>query len=456
MDISIVGTGYVGLVTGVCLAEKGHRVTCVDIDQEKIDSINAGIPPIHEKGLTELLKKHIGKGFCATSDLRQAVLDSQVTMIAVGTPFDGKTIDLSYIRAAAKQVGNALADKTDYHVTIIKSTVVPGTTSKVVCPILEEASGKHLGKDFGVGMNPEFLSEGVAVSDFLSPDRIVLGGNDERSLAVLEKLYIPFDATIPRLRVNLSTAEMIKYAANSVLATTISYANEISDLCESLGGIDVTQVMQGVHLADYFNPSVNATDKTHGRITAPITSFLEAGCGFGGSCLPKDVKALIAHGQSQGVEMPLLQAVIEINENRPAAMIALLGRTFPTLTNVRVSVLGLAFKPDTDDIRLSPALALIDLLKGRGAVVTVHDPLVKVDADARFGPPVVFADSLEDAIENCQAAMIVTRWKDYTRLPGLLAEMTAPPLIVDGRRMLDCHRVPNYEGIGLSAAQDAS
>ena len=453
MDLAIIGTGYVGLVTGVCFAEKGHRVTCVDLDAEKVARINRGEPPIFEEGLEELLQKHVNKRFRATTDLREAVLGAQLTMIAVGTPFDGKQIDLRAIQEATRQVGEAIRDEGGYHLVVIKSTVVPGTTTGVVRPLLAEASAKEAGVGFGVAMNPEFLSEGVAVNDFLKPDRIVLGCDDEQGAALLRELYEPFDPAVPRVTTNPSTAEMIKYASNSLLATLISYANEVASLCSSLGGIDASEVMYGVHLASEFRiESSNSGPVLNGQphpMIAPITSFLEAGCGFGGSCLPKDVSALVAHGKAHGNEMPLLDAVLEINRNRPAEMLGLLQRRFESLAGLRVAVLGLAFKPGTDDTRLSPALTLIELLHEAGASLTLYDPLVTADADPHFGPPARFASSLEEALAGQDAVLIVTRWDEFTSIPGLIADHAQAPVVIDGRRMIQPDAVPSYEGIGL-------
>ena len=224
MRVSIIGTGYVGLVTGACLADKCHDVLCVDIDTHKVEKINRAIPPFYENGLENLLERTINKNLVATVDLRQAVLDSEITLIAVGTPFDGNEIDLTYVREVSRQIGNVLKDKERYHAVVVKSTVVPGTTDEVVLPLLEENSGKKAGRDFGVGMNPEFLTEGQAVSDFMNPDRIVLGANDERTMQLLGELYSAFE-DVPKLKTNCKTAEMIKYSSNAMLATQISFSN---------------------------------------------------------------------------------------------------------------------------------------------------------------------------------------------------------------------------------------
>ncbi|OGI63032.1 MAG: GDP-mannose dehydrogenase, partial [Candidatus Muproteobacteria bacterium RBG_16_60_9] len=333
MKVSIIGTGYVGLVTGACFAEVGHDVVCVDVDRDKVDRINRGETPIYEVGLEDLLRRHVGKRLRATTDLRAAILASEVTFIAVGTPFDGEHVDLTFIRRAARDIGAALRDKRDFHVVVVKSTVVPGTTDGVVLPVLEESSGKRAGADFGVGMNPEFLTEGVAVSDFMEPDRIVVGGIDARTIEVLAKLYASFP-NVPIIRTNNKTAEMIKYTSNAVLAALISFSNEIGNLCARLGGVDVVDVMRGVHAARYFT-----TPMQDGRsVVAPIASFLYAGCGFGGSCLPKDVKAMVAHGEAAGQPMPLLDTVIKINSRQPQKIIEILERNFASLKGVRVCV----------------------------------------------------------------------------------------------------------------------
>ncbi|MBL8513040.1 MAG: UDP-glucose/GDP-mannose dehydrogenase family protein, partial [Betaproteobacteria bacterium] len=375
MRVSVIGTGYVGLVSGVCFAEIGHDCVCVDVDESKVRRINAGEPPIHENGLEAMLKRLIGVRLHASTDLKSAVLESDITFIAVGTPFDGQHIDLTYVREVARQIGIALREKDGYHVVVVKSTVVPGTTDKVVMPILEEASQKRAGVHFGVGMNPEFLTEGIAISDFMKPDRIVIGGSDERAVAAQREVYASF-ADIPVLVTNNATAEMIKYTSNSVLATMISFSNEMANVCSALGGIDAAEVMRGVHLARYFTTTLDDGR----RVKAPITSFLWAGCGYGGSCLPKDTKALSAHGAAHGQAMPLLDAVIETNVGQPPRLVAILEKHFPELRGVHVAVLGLAFKEDTDDMRESPSITIIRMLCDRGARITAYDPIAMPSA----------------------------------------------------------------------------
>jgi UDPglucose 6-dehydrogenase/GDP-mannose 6-dehydrogenase len=451
MRISVIGTGYVGLVSGACFAEIGHDCVCVDIDASKVERINRGQPPIHENGLEALLKRHVGTRLRATTDLRAAVQESSITFIAVGTPFDGTRIDLSYVREAARQIGEALRDKASFHTVVVKSTVVPGTTDDVVAVELARASGKRAGVDFGVGMNPEFLTEGVAVDDFMRPDRIVIGGTDARAIAMQREVYAAFRDT-PTLETNNKTAEMIKYTSNSVLATMISFANEIGNLCDALGGVDVADVMQGVHLARYFTSTLADGQ----RVKAPISSFLWAGCGYGGSCLPKDTKALSAHGVAHGQAMPLLDAVIATNLAQPARMLALLQRHFSNLSGLRVAVLGLAFKEDTDDMRESPAIPIVRQLVEQGALVTAYDPIAADAARKVLPDGVRYAASLEQALQGADAAMLVTRWDEFQRVPALLKGRADAPVLIDGRRVLAPATVPRYEGVGRRPKELAS
>ena len=445
MKVSIIGTGYVGLVTGVCLAEKGHQVVCVDVDREKVDKINQAIPPIYERGLEELLEKNVNVNLRATTDLHKSVIETDVSLIAVGTPFDGSEIDLTYIKEVSYQIGKALQDKSAYHVVVVKSTVVPGTTDDVVRPILEEASGKKAGVDFGVGMNPEFLREGEAIQDFMFSDRIVLGGIDDKSINALEELYSVFDG-VEKLRTNCKTAEMIKYTANSLLATMISFSNEIGNLCTALGGTDVVEVMRGVHLDRRLSPIMPNGD----RIVPSFTTYLEAGCGFGGSCFPKDVKALIAHGEKFGRPMRLLDAVIQINEQQPQQVLSLLKKYFPSLKGVRIAVLGLAFKPGTDDMRESPAIPIVKDLLAQEAEIKAYDPVAKQEAQKLFGNhQIAYCDDLAQALQNVQAVVLLTRWEEFRRIPELLTHLESQPLLIDGRRMLDKNSIARYDGIGL-------
>jgi UDPglucose 6-dehydrogenase/GDP-mannose 6-dehydrogenase len=444
MRISIIGTGYVGLVTGACLADKGHQVTCVDIDPKRVAALNRAESPIFEAGLEELLRRNVGKNLQATNDLAAAVRATELTLLAVGTPFNGAEIDLSFVLAATRQIGEALKHKPEYHVVVVKSTVVPGTTERHVLPALEAASGKKAGRDFGVGMNPEFLSEGEAVHDFMFPDRIVLGGIDERTIAALAEVYQPF-GDAPRLQTNPRTAEMIKYASNSLLATLISFTNELANLGAAVGGIDTVDVMRGVHLSMYFR-------SRNKEGLPPITSFLKAGCGFGGSCLPKDVSALIAHGRNAGAPTRLLEAVIQTNLEQPARTVALLQKHWPNLKGRRVAVLGLSFKPETSDVRESPAFPILRALLKAGAQVSAFDPVAIDEAKKAFPDAgVSYGENLEATLRDIEAVVVVTPWKEFAGVPAMLRSRQPAPLFVDGRRAYDPQKegIANYEGIGL-------
>jgi len=450
MKISVIGTGYVGLVSGVCLAELGHAVVCVDVDSGKVDQINRGQSPIYEPGLEDLLTKHIGKNFSAATDLRSAVIETGLSLVTVGTPYRGDKIDLTYIRKVSQEIGAALRVKEEYHVVAVKSTVVPGTTDQVVLPILENASGKKAGPDFGLGMNPEFLREGEAVSDFMTPDRIVIGAIDEKSLNALETLYSCFPE-VEKVRTNTKTAEMIKYTSNCLLATLISFSNEIANLCSAMkSGVDVVDVMRAVHLDKRISPVLPAG----GRITPGITQFIEAGCGFGGSCFPKDVRALISYGEEQGQSMNLMKEVIRINEQQPGQILRMIDAVFPDLRNIRIGILGLAFKPGTDDIRESPALSVVLQLLAKGAAIKTFDPVATENAQKFFSDErIMYCNSMQQAVEGTDAVVLMTRWEEFAKLPELLKEIVPQPIVIDGRRMLEKSRIKTYLGIGLGSPQ---
>ena len=444
MKVSIIGAGYVGLVTGVCLAEKGHQVVCVDVNQERVEKINQAISPIYERGLEGLLKKNIKVNLEATTNLYKSIVETEISLIAVGTPFVNNEIDLTYIKEVSHQIGQALKEKSTYHLVVIKSTVVPGTTDTVVLPILEKASGKKAGIHFGVAMNPEFLREGEAIQDFMFPDRIILGGMDEKSIEILGKLYCSFDR-VDTLRTNNKTAEMIKYTSNSLLATMISFSNEIGNLCASIGDIDVVDVMKGVHLDKRLSP-IMPDGK---RVVPSFTAYLEAGCGFGGSCFPKDVKALIAHGKKFGSQMRLLDAVIQINEQQPGQILLILKKHFPVLSGIRIAVLGLSFKPNTDDLRESPSIPIVKYLIVQNAIVKAYDPIAGHEAYQLFGDTIEFCNDLGQTIKDVQAIVLLTRWEEFKKIPEMMIHLNTQPLFIDGRRMLDKYHIKRYEGIGL-------
>ncbi len=449
MRISIIGAGYVGLVTGACLAEKGHDVVCVDLDAAKVEKINCAVAPIYEKGLEELLRRNVLHRLRATTDLRQAVLNTEVSFLAVGTPSNEAGIDLTILRQATQDIGVALRDKNDYHVVAVKSTVIPGTTDTVVRPLLEEVSSKKAGRDFGVGMTPEFLREGEAISDCMAPDRIVLGAMDERTLEVLVRIFKVFSG-VPQIHTSNKTAEMVKYATNSMLATLISFSNEIANLCASVPGIDAAEVFRGVHL----DRRLTTVDGTQTR-SAGITEYVWHGLGYGGSCLPKDVKALREFGQQLEVAMPLLDAVVATNSSQPLRLVAALEREMK-LTGQRVAVLGLAFKPGTDDLRDSPALPVVKALLSRGARVVAHDPVAM--PVARFHPgfsEVDLAADWQNALRGADDCCLVTRWPEYAAIqPQDFVALMRNPLVVDGRGLFDPHAFAaagvTWRGIGYT------
>lgn len=444
MNISIIGTGYVGLVSGACLAEVGHKVICVDNNKQKIAAISDGQSPIHEAGLNQILSRQIGSSLTGSTDLTSAVEQTDITIIAVGTPFDGRRIDLSFVETVTSQIGRALRGKDDFHIVVVKSTLVPGTTDGVVKDILENTSGKIVSVDIGLSMNPEFLTEGTAVSDFMKPDRIVIGSSDNRTREVMKQVYAPFrEAEV--LYTNNKTAEMIKYASNSVLATMISFSNEIAALCSAIGDIDVVDVMKGVHAAAYFTTRADNAEP----VQAGITSFLGAGCGFGGSCLPKDVSALAAQGEELGLPMNMLNSVMSINGAQPGRVYSLIKKHLESLSGIRVAILGLAFKPETDDVRKSPAFPIIELLRGEGALIIAYDPIATENAQRVLGDDSIhYVNSMEDAVRDADVVVLVTAWPEFLNLPNIVSG-ERQPIIVDGRRILKKGDYSRYEGIGL-------
>ena len=445
MLVSVIGAGYVGLVSGACLAEKGHSVILVDHDRNKVDAINRSSSPIHEEGLDRLLKTNSGRRLWATTDLARAIHETEISLISVGTPTNENRIDLGQLREISVAIGHALRDKTAYHVIIVKSTVVPGTTDDLVIPLIEGASGKKAGVDFGIGVNPEFLREGVAVLDFMYPDRIIAGAIDEATHSSMHVLYEPF-FPVTFFKTNNKTAEMIKYASNALLATLISFSNEIGNLGSLIGDIDAVDVMHGILLDKRISPF--AEDGK--RISPGIVSYLEVGCGFGGSCLPKDVRALIAHGENFNNPMRLLRAVNAINSEQPNEIISRLLKHYPSLQDVKIAVLGLAFKAGTDDMRESPAIPIVNRLVREGASIIAFDPASVSRARKVFaGMGILYESSLEKAICEAEVVIVLTKCPEFLELPKALLKMGKEPLVIDGRRMLQKETIARYEGIGV-------
>ncbi len=423
MNISVIGTGYVGLTTAVGFAVQGHKVYCVDIDENKIDLIKSGKAPIFEENLEENLKKVLDKGLLIpTTGLSSAIQDTDISFICVGTPSnDDGSIDLKYIYKASEDAGGQiLKDKDEYHVFVIKSTVVPGTTEEAL-KVIEKASGKKCGSDFGMCMTPEFLQEGKAMKDFFEPSRVVIGSFDKKSLDTVKQLYKYTDA--PLVECDLKTAEMIKYASNSLLATKISFSNEIGNICKKLG-IDTYKVMEGVGLDNRISPK-----------------FLNSGCGFGGSCFPKDVKALIAKAKELGCTAKILDEIMNTNETQKTIVVDMLKDKLD-IKGKTVSLLGLAFKQDTDDIREAPAINVIKALLDSGATVKAYDP--KAEENMRHVyPDIIYTKSAKDALKDADACIVLTEWKEFESLED--NDFNGIP-IIEGRKVLSSS-IKNKEGI---------
>jgi len=421
--ISIAGTGYVGLATAVGFASKGCKVIASTHDPEKAALINKGVPPFYEVGFEELLRKVVEKGYLkCVLDSGEAVLDTDTTFITVGTPSqrDG-SIDLQYIQRSAREIGEALKRKNTYHLVVVKSTVVPGTTENVVRPITEKHSGKRCGPGFGLCMTPEFLREGSALHDTLHPDRIIIGEYDDKSGDALESLYTQFykEELTPIIRTNLPTAELIKYANNSFLATKISFINTIANVCEKIPGADVTMVAKGIGLDQRINPR-----------------FLRAGLGYGGSCFPKDVKALIAFSKVQGYDSMLLNAVEDVNNAQPYRAVELVRKLVGDLEGKRIAILGLAFKPNTDDMREAVSIKIVKKLLEEGARVTVYDPFSMKNAKEIFGARVTYASTATECFTDADGCILVTEWDEFKTLnPEDFIKHMQKPVIIDGRRI---------------------
>ena len=425
MRVAIIGAGYVGLVTGVGLSKHGNEVTLVDIDEQRVKMINQAKPPFYEEGLEPLLQNSVGGNLRATSDIKEATIGADVIFLCVQTSCqsDG-TIDLVHVEQATTDIGKAFKDREGHPLIVVKSTVVPGTTEKVVCPLLEVNSSNRPGRDFGITVNPEFLREGKAIEDFLHPDRIVIGELNKESGDVLSELYRDFDA--PILRVDLKTAEMIKYASNVFLAAKISLINEIGNICKRLG-IDVYRVAEGIG----FDPRISPY-------------FLNAGLGFGGSCLPKDIKAIVVVAKGLGYQASLLESVIRINEEQPLKLIEFAEKRVGDLTTRKTTVLGLSFKPGTDDVREAPSLKVITELLERGALVTVYDPIAMEKVRGIFKDKIDYATSAEEAVSEAELVFIVTEWDEFKN-PNLYQGKK----VFDGRRILSSDEAErlDYEGI---------
>lgn len=426
MNIAIVGTGYVGLVSGTCFADTGANVTCVDVDAAKIERLQKGEIPIYEPGLDELVVKNVKAGRLKfTTDLASILNEQEIVFSAVGTPPDEDgSADLKYVLEVAKTIGENL-DK--YVVVVTKSTVPVGTALKVRNAIQAELDKRKVTVEFDVASNPEFLKEGNAIKDFMSPDRVVVGVESERAKKTLTKLYKPF--LINNFRVifmDIPSAEMTKYAANSMLATRISFMNDIANLCERVGA-DVNMVRAGI-----------GADSRIGR------KFLYAGCGYGGSCFPKDVKALIKTADKCGYSMEVLKAVERVNEKQKSILFEKLQKAFDgqKLDGKTIALWGLSFKPETDDMRESTALVMIDLLIKAGCKVRAYDPVAMTECKRRIGDAVTYCRDMYDAVLDADALLLLTEWKEF-RLPTwqVIKKAMVRPLVIDGRNIFDAEEL---------------
>lgn len=425
MNIAIVGTGYVGLVSGTCFAEMGVNVTCVDVNEEKINSLKNGQVPIYEPGLDEMvLRNHREGRLNFTTDLTSCLDNVEIVFSAVGTPPDEDgSADLQYVLEVAREFGQNIKK---YTVLVTKSTVPVGTAKKVKAVIREELEKRGVDVPFDVASNPEFLKEGAAIKDFMSPDRVVVGVESEKAKELMSKLYRPF--LLNNFRViftDIPSAEMIKYAANSMLATRISFMNDIANLCE-LVGADVNMVRKGI-----------GSDARIG------SKFLYPGCGYGGSCFPKDVKALIKTAEKNGYNMSVLKAVEQVNENQKHVLFNKLSKYYGGNLKVKtIAMWGLAFKPETDDMREATSLVTINLLLEAGCTVRVYDPVAMNECRRRIGDKVFYAKDMYDAVLDADALLMLTEWKQF-RLPswGVVSKSMKNPLIIDGRNIYDAEEL---------------
>ena len=422
MHIAIVGSGYVGLVTGACFAETGVTVTCVDVDEQKINNLKKGVLPIYEPGLGEIVERNSRSGrLTFTTDLAEVLDDVEIVFSAVGTPADEDgSADLKYVLEVARTIGRNM---NKYLVVVTKSTVPVGTAEKIRHTIREELDRRGLNIDFDVAANPEFLKEGVAIKDFMSPERVVVGTDSERAERLLARLYRPFMLNSFRvIFMDIPSAEMTKYAANAMLATRISFMNDIANLCE-LVGANVSMVRKGI-----------GADSRIG------SKFLYPGCGYGGSCFPKDIKALAHTAVEHGMHMRIIEAVEAVNEDQKHVLFNKLAKIFggtEALAGKTVSVWGLAFKPKTDDMREAPSIVLIDALLGAGCTVKAYDPVAMDEARRRLaGKPVVYAKDIYDAVNDADALIVVTEWEEF-RLPSwqVIKKAMAGNVVIDGRNI---------------------
>ncbi len=438
--ISIIGMGFVGLVTATCLANRGYNVIATTLESELVEKVNKGIAPFYEKDLDELLKIVINNGnLRASVDNKQAVLNSEISLISVGTPMlEDKSIDLSYINICSLEIGEALKEKNEYHLIVDRSTIIPGTTRNMIGKNIEKVSGKKMGVDFGLCMQPEFLREGNAIFDTLHPNRIIIGELDKKSGDILENLWTEFYSgeDIPLIRMNIESAEMVKYANNCFLATKVGFAMDIARMCELMPDMDVKDVMRGVGLDDRISPK-----------------FLNAGAGFGGSCFPKDVNAIINFARIRNFKPRILTSVLDVNEYQAKHIVDIAEELAGKLEGRKVTLLGLSFKPNTDDMREAPSIRIVSELLSRGIFDIVgYDPKAKETARKVFRKRIQYAESIEEALKDSECAIVITEWDEFLKLtPDDFKKHMKIPNLVDGRRIYDYnefYKALNFRAIG--------
>ena len=439
MRVSIIGTGYVGLITGVCLAHKGHTVNCYDINKKIINSINNGVPPIYEQNLKKYLQSVLNKRkFNAKLISEINLSQTEIVIIAVGTPSNKGDIDLSYIEKVSSLIGKKLRTIDKFVSIVVKSTVVPSTTDTIVKNIIEKESSKKLGQ-FGIGMNPEFLREGSAIEDFMNPDRIVFGHDDKKTLKLLKKLYKPWSCD--KIAVNTRTAEMIKYANNSLLATQISAVNELANIASGIKNIDILDVMKGVHLDKRWSPIISGGK----RIYPDILSYLIPGCGFGGSCFPKDVEAIRAKAKDVKVDSYILDSVLKVNDKQPHQVVELL-KSNVKLKNKKILFLGLAFKDGTDDTRESVSIKIINILLKYHCKIFAHDPIAIDNAKRELDTfeNLKYINKWDNLISSIDIIIIGTKWTEYKKLSSSIYKKNIHgKILLDARRFFKPEDFPN-------------
>ena len=433
MNIGIIGAGYVGITTGICLANLGHRIYVYDIDENKIKKLQNKIMPFFETGLQQILEKVIDlKSLTIDNDLDTLIKNTDGCFVCVGTPTKDNNIDLTQIHESVEKIADSikLYQKNKYTI-IIRSTVVPTTSQKQILPILKE---KLFESQFRLCVTPEFLREGVALDDFMNPDKIVIGTNDKESYLFVEKIFESFKENCEFIHTNYETAELIKYTNNAFFSTLISFSNEVSNIAEKLPNVDPYQTLQAL-----VSDKRITTKLSNEKIVPSLASYLIPGCGFGGSCFPKDVKAILNFANNNKVKTPLLDAVLKINDERPEKMISLCESIIHSLKNKKISILGLTFKPDTDDIRSSPALDAIKILEEKDSNIFIYDPMIKkIPNSLENYSKCTICETIEESLQDSDAVLLFTKWPEFKNIDGnMLKKFMKNPIIIDGRGILD-------------------